>query len=306
MLFYKLARCGITYGVNTGSGLKGWEQLDILMTFPRLLAFGACLAVMYMQGGLRKWGWHAGGPRRGLILLVMIILADATILASVTPQIMSSAIELLLAVSTTVAVVLFEESCFRGLLYLSLRQRYGAIGAATISSVIFMIFHWETQPISGWPYIFLFGMIACLAFELGTGLVWIAIAHEIVDVLYYISLGHGITHPAFKIASYLIFATALILALWWVVSKERSTHKTEDPVKSLSIREALADLGLIVSWILGFLSLRVSLLSSMNPKALSGTGIMFLVIAAPLLPPVRRYVYSVLCRMTEKTPQSQK
>ena len=193
-----------------------WEQYDLWMTLPRLFGFVACLVIINRYGGLRLWGWHAGFSRRGLFLLALIVAAYIAHYASSVRLYHNTVAELWMGWATTVAVVLFEESSFRGLMYLSLRQRYGAAGAAALSSVLFTLYHWQAQPISEWPQIFAYGMVACSALELGTGLVWVAVAHAIIDGLWFhFGSGRGFQHPAYMTASFLCYIAALWLALRW-------------------------------------------------------------------------------------------
>ena len=169
ILCYMLARAVIA-SIGNRYGLS-WEQYDLWMTLPRLLGFAACFVIINRYGGLRLWGWHAESSRRGLLLLALITAGYIAHYASSMQFYHNAASALLMGWATTLAVVLFEELCFRGLVYLSLRQRCGSAKAAAISSALFMLYHWPAQPISEWPQIFAYGMVACSALELGTGLV---------------------------------------------------------------------------------------------------------------------------------------
>ena len=59
--------------------------------------------------------------------------------------------------------------------------------------------------------IFAFGIIACGVLELGTGLIWIALAHEITDSLWF----HFGAAPLFTVISLLLFTSATGLTVWW-------------------------------------------------------------------------------------------
>ncbi len=128
------------------------------------------------NGGFRRWGWHKGYTRRGLALLALAIAGWSAYYAA-RPRVFDfSNAELFIGWATTVAVALSEETCFRGLVYLSLRQRFGARRAMLFAATLFTLYHWPVQPLGEWPEIFMTGVIACAALELGTGLVWIALA----------------------------------------------------------------------------------------------------------------------------------
>src|SRR5438105_1995441 len=132
VLAYMLTRACIR-GLDFGTGKEAFDQYDLWMTLPRLLGFLACIAVVRFYGGFRHWGWHGGYSRRGLMLLAIFACGFVFYYKSGLRIYEFTNSELLSAWLRTIPVALFEETCFRGLIFLSLRQRYGAIRAALLS-----------------------------------------------------------------------------------------------------------------------------------------------------------------------------
>ena len=68
--------------------------------------------------------------------------------------------------------------------------------------------------------IFVFGMLACGALELGTGLVWLALTHLLVDGWWFhLATRPGFEHPEMAWGGLMLFALALALNLCWNLSK---------------------------------------------------------------------------------------
>ncbi len=111
-----------------------------------------------------------------------------------------------------VFVVVWEEACYRGLLYLGLRERLKPVPAALLSSALFMAMHWQAQPFWSWPRIFFYGVVCCAALEGGTGLFWLMLVHWIVDSPFFI-WGGGAPTWSLQVFSYLASAAGAAWAL---------------------------------------------------------------------------------------------
>ncbi len=162
-----------------------WSLRDMCMSVPRLVALGACLWVAGKRGGLRAWGWRLGFAGEAVPFLAAGVAGFILPMALVKHGGAFSPDEVVVGWLSTGPVALFEEACFRGLLYLGLRSRWGARRAAIASAALFAFYHLQAQPLIGWPKIFLFGVVYCAALELGAGLPWLAAAHWLADGLYF-------------------------------------------------------------------------------------------------------------------------
>jgi membrane protease YdiL (CAAX protease family) len=161
--------------------MEAWTRRDMLMCAPRALALAACLWAMARLGGRGRWGWHGALTPESAVLLCAMTAAYGLIDAT-TGQKMFLWSQALRGLGANAFVVLWEEACYRGLLYGGLRQRWPPARAAPASSAVFMVMHLQSQPFEVWPWIFCFGVIGCAALEAGAGLPWLMAAHWIVDI----------------------------------------------------------------------------------------------------------------------------
>jgi membrane protease YdiL (CAAX protease family) len=81
----------------------------------------------------------------------------------------------------TIPVALFEEISFRGALLLSLTDWLGKRAAVWVSSLAFMVFHVQAQPLSHWPNLGLFGLVFAILRTKGVSILWLAGIHWVYD-----------------------------------------------------------------------------------------------------------------------------
>jgi membrane protease YdiL (CAAX protease family) len=193
---YMAARAAIYHAFGPLTSFAQWMTRDRWMTLPRLIAFTACLWVAHQNGGIRRWGWGTRLPKWGAFALLLGIVAYLLYFKAHRKMFDLSASRLEIVWATTLAVALFEETAFRGLVFRSLDPYCGAMGAALISSTLFALYHWQAQPLREWPVIFIYGVMACGVARTGVGLLWLVIAHEIIDGLeFHFGTGGTITNP---------------------------------------------------------------------------------------------------------------
>jgi membrane protease YdiL (CAAX protease family) len=165
-----------------------WSRRDNVMDLPRAAAFLACLAAMAALGGLGRWGWTGKWTAAGAGLLAAaglgFMLGDAGMGARTFARGQIAA-----GIGSTFFVVLWEETCFRGLLYRGLRDDLSPAAAAILSSAAFMVMHWQAQGTESWPWIFCYGVLSCAALEDGAGLIQLFVVHWIVDSAYFFTAG---------------------------------------------------------------------------------------------------------------------
>jgi membrane protease YdiL (CAAX protease family) len=173
-----------------------WSRRDLWMTIPRLAAFGTCLAVMRRNSPWeQRWGWGWGASWTGLAWLGASLAAFLVIFCSQQRDVTFSDQEIALGWLVTLPVPLFEEACFRGLLYCSLARLRGPRTAALASAVAFTLFHWQAQSLGAWPFIFSAGMLSAAALQAGAGLPWLMFEHLLVDGIWYSFGTNGTPRP---------------------------------------------------------------------------------------------------------------
>lgn len=183
----------LIYGAMPASDFETWFARDLIMSVPRLAGFAACLAVARGFGDWRSWGWgrfFRGDLAGWLLLLAAVAMEVLGHLAAGSGSSFGPGL-LLAGWLSTVPVALFEETAFRSLLFLALRERFHVLPAALISSVLFAVYHFEAQPIAMWPHIFIFGVAACAALQRGVSMPALILAHLFVDGAWFHVVGEG-------------------------------------------------------------------------------------------------------------------
>ena len=201
-------------GAGQGVDWSLWFRRDALMSLPRLAGLAACLAVMAKAGPWESWGWHGRAPARPLALAASVVLVYALFFLPERAAIYTPA-QKALGWATTLPVALFEEACFRGLLYVSLSRLWSPRPAALLSALLFAAYHWQAQPVQDWPSIFCIGVVWAAALESGLGLPWLVLAHELADALFF-HIGEAADvegWAAIKALQLLLFALLAAVAL---------------------------------------------------------------------------------------------
>jgi membrane protease YdiL (CAAX protease family) len=171
-------------------------RFAVRSVFLRTAAFGACLLIAWRLGGLKRWGWNLGRPWQALALAALASGAFASLYFARESTAVFTPLQLAIGAASAIPVALFEEALFRGLIFLSLRPRLGAFGAAIAASAIFTLYH--TAATNSWAMIFMFGFIACACLHAGLGLPWLMVLHAMVDAVWFPSGGDvrtPIVHP---------------------------------------------------------------------------------------------------------------
>jgi membrane protease YdiL (CAAX protease family) len=184
---------------------EAWTRRDQLMDLPRLAAFAACLAAMAAFGGLSRWKWR--GLSESAVILAAAAIGYMLKQGWFGPPRLANP-HVLKALWANVFVVLWEESCYRGLLYLGLRGSLKPAPAALLAGAVFTVMHVQAQPLYAWPGIFCFGVVACEALENGTGLLWLMLVHWLVDSVPFVFAGPNWWGEAWGLGHLLIYATA--------------------------------------------------------------------------------------------------
>jgi len=193
-----------------------WLRRDATMTLLRLPALAACLWVMASAGGLRRWGWAwSGGP----LLIAAVFGAAAHHLSQwytyPCDPMTWSGVQKAQGWLQTLPVAFMEEACFRGLLFLGLREAWGARRAGLASSVLFALYHVQALPVSGMARTFVTGIAWCALVHRGVGLPWLVVAHEAIDGVWF-NVGDQVSGGArlwvFRLDQALLLAT--VAAAW--------------------------------------------------------------------------------------------
>ena len=158
-----------------------WLARERVVTVYRVLGLLACLAVSASLGSWRSWGWHGGSTQQGQAFVGLVSLAWAMVLIGGQGPTAIPSSMCLEGWLLTIPVALFEEACFRGLLFTSLKSLLKPQWAALWSSLFFACWHYGVQGVEGWPKIVCFGLAACAAMTAGLGLPWLAFWHELLD-----------------------------------------------------------------------------------------------------------------------------
>lgn len=190
-----------------------WEFRDTLMNGPRLVGFFLALGIGWRLWGRRYLGFHFRGGSEAVWIgfLAIIVFHAAFELRPERIDYAGGAI-LLLTVSSLI-VALFEETLFRGLLYRALAGADARVGLWG-SAFLFTIYHWQAQPLTGWPTIFLWGIFYGLMVSRGIGLGWTIAIHALFDATIFLGT-QGASPPLWlammSFGAELIFVTGYAL-----------------------------------------------------------------------------------------------
>lgn len=193
--------------------IHAWLRRDLAKTPLRLAVLAACLLAAWRLGGLARWGWHGRLPAAAAGMLALTFAHHAGKAVGATPSGYSPG-ENIAGVLGCIPVGLWEEACYRGILYLGLRESTTPLRAAALSSLLFMLMHWGAMPVQTWGYLFVTGYALCAAMELGAGLPWIALAHGAIDAMWIFAMGGP--GPYYLLGLWLcrVFALAALAFSW--------------------------------------------------------------------------------------------
>jgi membrane protease YdiL (CAAX protease family) len=180
---FMLARLGLKLAAGADASFL---HVDALKTVPRLAAAGACWWAMGPRGP-RAWGWSASA-RAGAVLAAATGLAHSARYLGQAVYGFTAA-EIAFGAVLTVPLAVWEELCYRGLLFGGLRDSLGARRAALASTAVFTVMHWGSMDVSTWPSVFMTGFAFCGALELGAGLPFLIFVHWAVDAVWFLTGG---------------------------------------------------------------------------------------------------------------------
>ena len=169
------------YAVLPATDYTAWFFRDTIMTMPRTAGF---ILSLWVLRGVPGTFWLKIKSLDGAVILLMILTGEAFAISSFTWVLSFSEILAWVGWGTTLAVAFFEETCFRGVLFNSLKVNMTPLKAALVSTLIFTVYHIQAQPIAAWPGIFLIGFSLCAAYHRGAGLIWLVLVHELMDGFY--------------------------------------------------------------------------------------------------------------------------
>lgn len=154
-----------------------WVVRDTAMNGPRVIV--GCLALWWAwrRWGPRRIGLHGRGAAAALLVLAMELLFLA---AHGLEPAMKLRQQLVLA-GSSLLVAFNEEALFRALGLEALREKFGERTAFWGSTLLFTVYHYGAQPLAGWPYIFLCGLIFARMRLDGVSLLWLMFIHAAYD-----------------------------------------------------------------------------------------------------------------------------
>ncbi len=159
-----------------------WVFRDTVMNVPRLLGFALIIFMPWYRIGIQSL-FSFNGWNRNITLVTIAVTALAlsrSIFFDYVPQAPEVFIVLLFS---SVAVGLFEETLFRGIIFESVQQLKGTKVAIVASAILFMVFHMQAQSIMQFPLFFAFGLLFGILRSKGTSLLFLVFIHSIYDIL---------------------------------------------------------------------------------------------------------------------------
>jgi membrane protease YdiL (CAAX protease family) len=205
LVSFALIRCWVYY-VYPAHDLERWFMRDCLMTIPRLFALLALLAINEVRDASSRWLHPEGVTKAALFGIVPMGLWLYYFSSGNGARF--GPFEISVGFLTSLVVGGFEEYAFRGPLFSILRERTSTTAAIFMSSVLFMLFHVQAQPIEFWPIIFLMGIVFGSLRVRGMSIFWLSSIHAAIDTCYFIFPVH---HAAFYSANGIYFVSGLFL-----------------------------------------------------------------------------------------------
>lgn len=186
----------------------GWFFRDFVMNAPRILS--AILMICFIRSiwGLEILKFHT--MRFGYFLKTAVVaLVTYTVWVFLHSQHLSfTNSQLMMFVTGSLIVAIFEEISFRGGIYQALSDWLGASWAIVVSTLLFVVFHVQAQPIHELPQLIGFGLIVALLRSKGVSIWWTILLHFLVlSIPVVIPLAGTLKFPQ---------APLLMSALWFI------------------------------------------------------------------------------------------
>lgn len=174
--------------------LRDFFVQDVILSFFRLALFFAMLGLAQKALSDEALGFR-GGPLLLPVLVGGLMLAVNFIRFFRASPIQAKPIYFILELLINLLVAANEEISFRGLFYAGLREMKNENWALYLGSVLFTLMHWGYQPFSGFPIIFISGLIFAKLRSRGVSLTVLIVIHWLVDFLSFIYPPYGNTFP---------------------------------------------------------------------------------------------------------------
>jgi len=221
VIFYCVTRFFIYLAIPIKS-FPDWFFLDAVMDAPRFIGFLFCLAVGYRYWGQKKLGFHAQGLIIALIAGIFMCVLEVVTCSLYSLPFSVPTRTIILFYISSFFVGLFEEVLFRGVLLNALHDWKGNFCAVWLSSLIFMSYHIQAQPLDSWPAVLFIGLLfAMLRIYQNVSLYWLIVIHGIHDSIFgFIArTGHS-NFPEWASLKLVIWALSLLAYYGFVVRKE--------------------------------------------------------------------------------------
>ena len=185
-LLYASARY-LVYASMPIEDFADWAVRDTIMNGPRLLALVLAVTLGISTWGTARLGLHTRGAKPAALIFVLyfVLLWLPVFWLRTTPVNLGASALIVLTLSSFL-VAGWEEILYRGVFVNAIADWKGSRAAVWGSSFLFTIMHIQAQPLSGWPSIFLCGMLFALMRVQGVGLPWLILSHAVFDSLVFI------------------------------------------------------------------------------------------------------------------------
>ena len=198
---------GVIYLFMPPNSQWAWFYRDCWMSVPRVVTFFSLLLIDRYVWKSSPFDFHIKDIGRGSFyggILVFIYLFH--LIGSYGDPWPKKFI--LIGIFTSAMVGLFEEYAFRGVILGNLAKKWSKSSAVLGSSAIFTLFHFQAQPLTEWPGIFLAGVVFANLRLKELSLFWLVVIHTVIDAAYFF---FGTSMPEFFSTHKLIFLAAMIL-----------------------------------------------------------------------------------------------
>jgi len=170
----------IIYHYFPVTDVDSWIKRDALMNLPRLICLSLLLIfVIDKKGELLP---NKQGVKVAMVALPVLVMPLFVRSLFFETRVFSDESLFIVLISSFV-VGFFEETLFRGSIFDSLANSFSNRDSVLVSSVLFTIFHFQSQSIIDFPQIFLLGIIFAILRLYKVSLFWLAILHSVFDCI---------------------------------------------------------------------------------------------------------------------------